>query len=141
MGVLSIEEANSKAKEKDLDLLLISETATPPVCKLVNYGQFMYHQKKKDKQAKRSAQVSKELKLSPKISDNDYNVRLTAGKKFLGKNYKVKLTVMFRGREVVHKELGIALIERFIADVIDLGTADKDYSKTGRMITVNITPK
>lgn len=79
--------------------------------------------------------------MSPKISDNDYNTRLTHGKKFLEKKYKVKLTVLFKGREVVHKDLGITLVERFIKDVSELGIAEQDYSKSGRMITVNITPK
>ena len=89
---MSREDALSKAQSSELDLLLISETSTPPVCKLVNYGQFMYQQKKKEKSARKSAQVTKELKMSPKISENDYQVRLNKAKVFLSKRYKINLS-------------------------------------------------
>jgi translation initiation factor IF-3 len=124
-----------------LDLLLISESSVPPVCKLVNYGQFMYQQKKKDKSARRSAQVTKELKMSPKISDNDYNVRLNKAKVFLGKKYKIKLTIFFRGREIMHKDLGEKLAKRFLEEISDLGTSDAHLSRAGRNFVIIISPK
>ena len=120
---------------------MISETANPPVCKIINYGQFMYHQKKKEKQTKKSAQVIKELKMSPKISANDYNVRLTKGIEFLKKKYKIKLTIFFRGREIVHKDLGETVLNRFIADISEFGVPDKDITKSGRQMIAIINAK
>ena len=141
LGVVSIEKALEAASSRGLDLLLISETATPPVCKLVNYGQFMYHQKKKDKQSKKSAQVTKELKMSPKISEHDYQVRVNQGVKFLQKRNKLKLTIFFRGREIMHSELGYELANKYIEAVKEAGTPEGGPAKTGRSLTVMISPK
>lgn len=124
-----------------MDLLLISENSNPPVCKLVNYGQFMYQQKKKEKSARKSAQVTKELKMSPKISEHDFQVRLNKAKTFLGKRYKIKLTIFFRGREIVHKDLGEQLAQRFLDELKDLGTSDSQLTKAGRNFVVIISPK
>lgn len=140
-GVVNMQDARKISEDKGLDLVLISENTVPPVCKLVNYGQFMYQQKKKEKQNKKGAQVTKELKMSPKISEHDYQVRVNQGLKFLGKRYKVKLTIFFRGREVVHSELGYDLAERYIQAIKEIGTAESNPMKTGRSLTVMISPK
>jgi translation initiation factor IF-3 len=140
-GVINIEEARKVSADKGLDLVLISETSDPPVCKLVNYGQFMYHQKKKEKQSKKSSQVTKELKMSPKISEHDYQVRVNHGLKFLGKRYKLKLTIFFRGREIMHSELGYDLANRYIDAIKEIGTAESAPARTGRSLTVMISPK
>ncbi len=124
-----------------MDLLLISETSDPPVCKLVNYGQFMYQQKKKEKSARKSAQVTKELKMSPKISQNDYQVRLNKAKVFLGKRYKIKLTIFFRGREIMHRDLGEKLAKRFLEELSEIGTSDAQLSRAGRNFVIIISPK
>ena len=141
MGVVGIEKAREVAKTKGLDLVMISENATPPVCKVIDYGQFMYQQKKKDKQSRKSAQVTKEIKMSPKISDNDYQVRLNRGLDFLKKKYKIKLTIYFRGREIVHQDLGRDLVKRYLEDVADFGTAESGLGQAGRQLITNITPK
>ena len=140
-GVINIQEARKISEDKGLDLVLISESSSPPVCKLVNYGQFMYQQKKKEKQSKRSAQVTKELKMSPKISEHDYQVRVNQGIKFLGKRYKLKLTIFFRGREIMHSELGYDLANRYIEAIKEIGTAESPPARTGRSLTVMISPK
>lgn len=128
--------------EKNLDLLLISGDANPPVCKLVDYGQFMYQQKKKEKQQRRSVQVIKELKMSHKISIHDYNVRLTQAEKFLKKKNKVKLTITFKGREIVYRDtLGNKLADKFLADIEEHGIKDNDVVRSGRSLTVLINPK
>ncbi len=140
LGVVSIESARSLAAEKELDLLLVSDS-TPPVCKLVNFGQFIYQQKKKDKQSKRTAQVTKEVKLSPKISENDYQVRYRKASECLQKKNKVKATVFFKGREIVHQEIGLKVLNRFIDDLKEFGTAENNIGRSGRTITVQILPK
>ena len=141
LGVITIQDARRISTEKGLDLVLISENAVPPICKLVDYGQFMYQQKKKSKQGKKSVQVTKELKMSPKISEHDYQVRLNQGFKFLEKKYKIKLTIFFKGREIVHSELGYELANRYINDIKELGNAENQPSMSGRSLIVIISPK
>lgn len=140
-GVMSTEEARRMAESKELDLLLVSETADPPVCKLVNFGQFLYKQKKKDRQSKRSVQVTKELKVSPKISTHDYQVRLNKAIEFLKKRNKIRFSVFFKGREIVHQDLGQNIIERFILDVQELGVPDSGVIKAGKSLVVVVNPK
>lgn len=142
--MLALDEAKRIAQEKDLDLLLVSKDVDPPICKLINYGQFMYQQKKKSKQnkAKKSSNVIKEIKLSHKISIHDYNVRVNHAKKFLSKKNKVKLTIFFKGREITYRDnLGVQTAERFLEDIQDYGTKDNDIVKSGRNLTVLINPK
>ena len=140
--MVSITEARKLSSEKNLDLLLLSSNASPPVCKIVNYGQFMYHQKKKEKQSKKTTQVIKELKMSHKISVHDYNVRINQAVKFLSKKFKVKLTIVFRGREIVFRDnLGVEIVKRFINDIEEYGIKDNDIVKSGRNLSVLINPK
>ena len=129
--------------ERNLDLLLVSEEATPPVCKLVDFGQYKYQQRKKDKLSKKSskAQVTKELKLSPKISDHDFMVRVNHAREFLTKRFKVKMSLSFRGREIVHPELGEQVAKRFIEELADLGIPDESLSRSDRSLVVFINPK
>ena len=101
----------------------------------------MYQQKKKEKSARKSAQVTKELKMSPKISENDYQVRLNKAKVFLSKRYKIKLTIFFRGREIMHKDLGEKLAIRFLDELSTLGTSDGSLSRAGRNFVIIISPK
>tara|TARA_Y100001970_G_C14189353_1_gene834424 strand:- start:782 stop:1090 length:309 start_codon:yes stop_codon:yes gene_type:complete len=102
----------------------------------------MYHQKKKEKQSRRSGQVIKELKLSHKISSHDYNVRINQAIKFLSKKYKVKVTVVFRGREIVFRDkLGVEMVNRFLNDIEEYGIKDNDIVKSGRNLMVMVNPK
>jgi translation initiation factor IF-3 len=122
---------------------LISSATDPPVCKIIDYGQHMYEQQKKDKLNKKGAkgQVLKELKMSPKISIHDYMVRVNSAKKFLAKGYKIKLSIFFKGREITHVELGYVLIDRYLKDLIDCGVPVAGVSRTGKMLTCMINPK
>tara|TARA_B100001989_G_C24521733_1_gene456243 strand:+ start:543 stop:914 length:372 start_codon:yes stop_codon:yes gene_type:complete len=123
-------------------LVLISKDAKPPVCKIVDYGQYIYQQKKKEKQSKKTTQTIKELKMSHKISSHDYNVRINQAIKFLTKRFKVKTTLVFRGREIAYREtLGMKLIERFLSDLEEYGTKDDIIVKSGRNLSVLINPK
>ena len=142
LGVVTKTEALSKAKESELDLILIASNANPPVCKLEDWGQFLYKLKKKEKNQKKSIQILKEIKLSHKISENDYMIRVNRAKKFLGKNYKIKVTITFRGREVIFmNDLGIKKAQDFIKDVEDYGVTDGDIVKSVRNLSVIISPK
>lgn len=141
IGVKKIDDARQIATEYNLDLVLLSENSNPPVCKLVDYGQFMYQQKKKEKQAKKVVNVIKELKLSHKISTHDYQVRLEQANKFLQKKYKVKVSIMFRGREIVHMALGETLMKKFISEIAEVGVPDSEISKAGKSLIVIMRPK
>ena len=143
VGVLPIEKAISLAKEEGLDLLLISDQATPPVCKIVDFGQFRYQQQKKEKKAKKNtkAQVIKELKLTPKISDHDYNVRLKNGIRFLKKGYLIKIAVFFKGREMTHPEIGKGLLNRYKEDIKEYGDVSTSLTHGHRTLYFIINPK
>ncbi len=143
VGVVRIDDALRQAETDGLDLLLVSPEAKPPVCKIVDFGQYRYEQQKKEKNAKKGSRgnVIKELKLSPKISEHDYQVRVTNGKKFLEKGYKVKATVVFKGREITHPELGRGVMERYIEDLKELGQAESSVVQAGRTLTMVIGPK
>lgn len=143
-GIVSTHEALNIALSVGLDLVMVSSTEVePPVCKILNFGQLKYEQKKKDKKAKRHSKataVVKELKLSPNISEHDYQVRVNQCKRFLGKGYKVKVLVQFRGREVTHANLGVELLLRLAKDVVDLGTYDAEPRLAGFMVHIMLSP-
>ncbi|MFC1771463.1 translation initiation factor IF-3 [Candidatus Margulisiibacteriota bacterium] len=143
LGVLTITDALAKAREADLDLLLISDTATPPVCKIVNLGQYKYLERKKKKENKKNvvAQTVKELKISAKISDHDFQVRINKAEEFLKKGYKVKLTLRFKGREVIHPDLGRKKIKKFIETVKEYGIEDSNVNFVNKLMTVMIRAK
>ncbi len=142
VGVVPIEKAKEMSNDLNLDLLLISKDANPPVCKIADYGQFLYQEKKREKQTKKTTQTIKELKLSHNISIGDYNVRLNHAKKFLTKKYKVKLTVVFRGRHIIYKnDHGIKIVERFLEDIKEYGTKDNQEIRPTRNLSIMINPK
>lgn len=143
LGVMPIQRALDLATTEKLDLLLISDQANPPVCKIVDFGQFRYQQQKKEKLVKKNtrAQVTKELKLSPKISDHDYNVRLKSGIKFLQKGYLIKVAVFFKGREMSHPELGKDLLNRYKEDIKEYGEITTTLTQGHRTLYVVINPK
>jgi len=136
-------DALNLAKEAGLDLMMVSETSDPPVCKIVNFGQFKYQQRKKEKQSQKKAkgQIIKELKMSPKISEHDFLVRVNRGREFLEKGFKVKVSVPFRGREIIHPELGQNIAARFIELVKDLGTLEGNVTQAGRSLLAFVNPK
>ena len=113
---MSLEQARSVARQQNLDLVEVAPTAVPPVCRLLDYGKYQYQQAKKEREARRSQRVSalKEIRLRPRIDDHDFEAKLRSIKKLLEGGDKVKVTVMFRGREVIHSELGLRLLERMV---------------------------
>lgn len=142
-GIVPIESAMTMARDGNLDLMLVSETSDPPVCKLVNFGQFKYQQRKKEKQAQKKSKshVIKELKLSAKISEHDLMVRVNHGREFLEKGFKVKVSVSFRGREIIHPELGRQNVDKFVDLLRENGTLEGQVSQSGRSLIAFLNPK
>ena len=142
LGIVSIKEALAKAKEAGLDLVEFSPQAKPPVCKIADYGKFKFDLKKKTREQKKKQKVIhlKEIKLRPKIDQHDYNFKLEHIKKFLTHGDKVKVTMMFRGREIVHSELGMELINKVITDLEGLMIMEKEPKMEGRNIIMVIAP-
>ena len=117
LGIMSSREALERAAEQNLDLVKISPTANPPVCKLMDYGKFKFEQTKREKEARKNQHVVeiKEVRMSPGIDVNDFNVKLRNAQKFLAEGNRVKVTVRFRGREMAHTDIGRGLLLKFAA--------------------------
>ena len=122
LGIMSAREALGKAEEASLDLVKISPTANPPVCKLMDYGKFKFEQAKREKEARKNQRVVeiKEVRMSPGIDVNDFNVKLRNAQKFLAEGNRVKVTVRFRGREMAHTDIGRKLLLKFAEDCAEV---------------------
>lgn len=142
LGTKRIEDAQQYAIDKNLDLVEISPQARPPVCRVMDYGKWKYEQNVKAKQARkhRSQITIKEIKFRPKIGTADYETKKNHVRRFLDGEDKVKVTIMFRGREVVHHELGRKILERVAQDVADIGTVESQPNLEGRNMTMMISP-
>ena len=143
LGIMSAKEANRLADEANLDLVKISPTATPPVCKIMDYSKFCFDQKKRDKEAKKKQKTieEKEIRMSPGIDTNDFNTKVKAAQKFLADGNRVKVTIRFRGREITHANLSTKLLQSFADACADLSTMDKAPNMDGRNMTMFLTPK
>jgi len=142
LGVLPTIQAIQMARERGLDLVEIAPTAQPPVCKITDYGKFLYEQHKKDHEAKRhQKQIQiKEIKFRPKISVHDYDFKMNHVKRFLGEGNKVKITVMLRGREKQKPELGYQVLDRVLADVKEMATQDGSARKQDWAVSALLVP-
>ncbi|MBP1737118.1 MAG: translation initiation factor [Oscillospiraceae bacterium] len=143
LGVVSVREALEKAAEFDLDLVKISPNAVPPVCKLMDYGKFKFEQTKRDKEARKNQHVVeiKEVRMSPGIDVNDFNVKLRNAQKFLSEGNRVKVTVRFRGREMAHTDIGRGLLLKFSEQCAEVAIMDKDPKLDGRHMSIFLSPK
>ncbi len=142
LGVVSLMEALRQAGELDVDLVEISATANPPVCRLMDYGKFKYQEQKKAADAKSKQKVIevKEVKFRPGTDDGDYNIKLRNIKRFLDEGDKCKITLRFRGREITHQEIGMALLNRMRADLADLIVVEQFPKLEGRQMIMMIAP-
>ncbi|MFC3627180.1 translation initiation factor IF-3 [Vogesella amnigena] len=143
LGIVTVREALALAEEREVDLVEISPTAQPPVCKLMDYGKFKYQQAKKKHEAKlKQKQVQvKEIKFRPGTDDGDYNVKLRNLIRFLTEGDKAKITLRFRGREMAHQDIGLALLKRVEADLAEVGTVEQFPKLEGRQMVMMIAPK
>ena len=143
LGIMSADAALAIADEKGLDLVKISPQATPPVCKLMNYGKFRFEQGKREKEAKKNQHVVeiKEIRMSPGIDIGDFNTKLKNAQKFIADGNRVKVSVRFRGREMAHTDIGKELLERFADQCAETANLDKGAKLEGRMMSIFLSPK
>ena len=142
-GIYSIHEALKLAEEQELDLIEISSTAQPPVCKILDYQKFLYQQKKRQKEQKAKAAkvVVKEIRFGPQTDDHDYNFKLKHAQEFLKEGAKVKAYVFFRGRSILFKEQGEVLLLRFANDLEEIGKLEQMPVLEGKRMTIMMSPK
>lgn len=140
LGIMATSSALSLAKAHDLDLLEIAPNAQPPVCRIVDYGKYLYEEAKKQKQQKQSATKLKEVKMRPRIDEHDLMVKVRRAEMFLFNGNKVKVTLMFRIRELEHPEFGFEAIQRLVEAVSHIGVLDSKPKLQGRAITAMLSP-
>jgi translation initiation factor IF-3 len=142
VGVLSIQQAMALAEAESLDLVEIAPNADPPVCKIIDYGKFRYQQTKKEKESKKAQhQVKvKEIKVKPNTDAHDLQVKTKHAREFLEKGNKVKVTCMFRGREMAHPEVGRKVVQQVVDALSDLASAEAFPKQMGRSLSVTLAP-
>ena len=144
LGLMSSRDAMDIARDRELDLVCITETANPPVCRVMNYGKFKYEQTKKLKENKKKQTKTsvKEIKLHPRIDKHDYDFKMKHAKAFLVKGHRVKINLIFRGRENMYKDLGLELMKKVDIDLELLGNAEagKKFVQEGRSMITNYIP-
>ncbi|WP_272700439.1 translation initiation factor IF-3 [Desulfovibrio sp. Fe33] len=142
LGVMATRDALDRAREKGLDLVEVAPNADPPVCKIMDYGKFKYQQQKKLQEAKKKQTVIKikEVKFRPKTDEHDYQTKLKNIVKFLEGGDRCKVTIFFRGREIVHKDRGLAMLERVVVDTQDLAKVESKPMSEGRTMTMMLAP-
>ncbi len=143
LGIVSLEDALKISEEKGLDLVEVAPQANPPVCRIMDYGKYKYEKAKKAKMARKKQNVMniKEVQMGVKIDEHDFNVKLKMARKFLTNNDKVKIRVKFRGREMMHQELGYELMNRLIEGTSDLGKVESKARMEGRNMFMVLAPK
>ncbi|MCR3921311.1 MAG: translation initiation factor IF-3 [Firmicutes bacterium] len=143
LGIMSMRDALQKAGERNLDLVAVSLNAKPPVCRIMDVGKYKFEQSKREKESRKNQKLVtvKEVKVRPNIEDHDFQTKLRNARRFLEAGDKVKATVMFRGREITHPQLGQKLLERMANDVADLGTVERFPKVEGRNMIMILTPK
>lgn len=142
LGVMNIKDAIALAREEDSDLVEIVPNANPPVCKIINYGKYKFELQKKNKEAKKKQKLVqlKEIKMRPQISVHDYNFKMKHIREFLNEGNKVKITIMFRGREMAHTEFGHDLIDKIIKDLENEASTEKPPKMEGRNLSAVLNP-
>jgi len=143
VGVLATREALQMAQSRNLDLVEVSPTARPPVCRIMDYGKFKYEQNRRARKAKKKQHQMqlKEIKMRPKIDDHDYAFKMQHARTFLNERDKVKFTITFRGREIAHMDIGRTLINKAITELADVSTVEAAPRAEGRALTTVLMPK
>lgn len=140
---MAVKDALRLAEEKQLDLVEVAPQAKPPVCRIMDFGKFKYEQSKREKEAKKKQRIIqvKEVKLRPRIEDHDYGTKFKNAERFLKDGDKVKVTIMFRGREIVHTELGQRLLVRLAEDLKDICNVERHPKLEGKNMIMILAPK
>lgn len=143
LGVLPVYEGVRLARERGLDLVEVAPQSAPPVCRIMDFSKFKYELSKRDREAKKRQHVMhlKEVKFKPHINEHDYQTKLVAVRKFLGRGDKTKITMVFRGREMAHMDLGRRVVDRLVQDLADVSAVEKHPSLEGRFMTMVMNPK
>ena len=142
LGILGITEAIQMAENEGLDLVEIAPTATPPVCKIIDYGKFRYQQTKKEKESKKAQHQSKlkEIKVKPNIDEHDFQVKLKKARSFIEDGDKVRITCVFRGREILRAEYGQSIVARFCEGTQDIASAESPAKMFGKSLSLVLAP-
>ncbi len=143
VGIVDLDEAQARADERGMDLVEVAPNADPPVCKIMDYGKYLYEQKKKDKEAKKKQHTIevKEVRFRPQIEEHDLMTKVGHIRKFIGNHNKVKVTVFFRGREMDHQEFGDEVLDRIIEETEDIAEVDRERQMEGYQMVMFLTPK
>ena len=143
LGIMPPPQAVAIAKQKGLDLVEISPTATPPVCRIMDFGKYQYQEQKRAREARKHQKVIevKEIKMRPNIDDHDYEVKMRAMKRFIEEGDKVKVTLRFRGREMVHSELGLEVLNRVRGEMDPITKIESMPRMEGRQMVMVLAPK
>ena len=143
LGVLATVDALKRAEEAGLDLVEVASTAVPPVCRIMDYSKFKYEQEKREKEAKKKQKVIhiKEIRLGPKIGEHDYQFKLRNLEDFLKRGDKVKVTMMFKGREMAHMDLGRKILDRLAHEISSVGEIEESPRLEGRFLSMTIRSK
>ncbi len=142
MGIISLDEARERAADAGLDLVEVAPDARPPVCRLMDYGKYKYEEARKAREAKKKQHTMqvKEVKYRPGIEEHDYAFKTRHVRRFLEDGDKVKVTMMFRGRQLSHPELGLEVLEKVVEDVNDLGKIESQPTREGRTMIMVLAP-
>jgi len=142
LGIMPLREALEVARRHNLDLVEVAATAAPPVCRILDYGKYRYEQAKKEREARRSQKVSllREVRLRPGIGDHDFEAKSRSVKKLLGEGDKVKVTIMFRGREIIHPEIGWKLLRRMAESLKEISSLDRQPVLEGKRMNIILSP-
>ena len=143
LGIMSSEQALAMAYDKSLDLVMMSPDANPPVCKIMDYGKYRFEKDKREKEAKKKQQVieTKEIQLSCRIDVHDYETKMKRGRKFLEQGNKVKVVLVFHGRENQHKDIGIDILNNTAKRMADIATVDGNMQSMGNRMFLTLVPK
>lgn len=142
LGIMPLAQAREMARRQNLDLVEVAATAVPPVCRLLDYGKYKYEQAKKEREARKSQRVVllREVRLRPRIDDHDFEAKTRTVKKLIGEGDKVKITVLFRGREIVHPELGLRLLQRMATSLEESASIDRQPALDGKRMIMILSP-
>ena len=142
LGVMPLIQAREIARKQSLDIVEVAATTVPPVCRLLDYGKYKYEQAKKERQARRSQKIAllKEVRMRPKIGDHDFEAKARLAKKLLGGGDKVKVSILFRGREITHPDIGLRLLNRMAESVKEASSLERQPAMDGRRMVMILAP-